>query len=128
MYTIYFYFYFFLLTFPPSFSIFFFFNDTATTEIYTLSLHDALPILNALLPVARISLSYSVAPPSSSSTTFSKRSEEHTSELQSPDHLVCRLLLEKKKNKTSKDHQYRIRKITEITADHTISAADSRPQ
>src|SRR5258708_34332266 len=80
--------------------LFFFFNDTATTEIYTLSLHDALPILprqlrghvrSALLPrsleegrgLARL--------------CRTARSEEHTSELQSPDHLVCRLLLEKKK-------------------------------
>src|SRR2546430_5677219 len=73
---------------------FFFFNDTATTEIYTLSLHDALPI----------------SPPATASTsrTFrvrskrpragaSSRSEEHTSELQSQSNLVCRLLLEKKK-------------------------------
>src|SRR2546425_9219509 len=84
--------------------MFFFFNDTATTEIYTLSLHDALPISrqldngvdrfrhfadvqreNALFPdfVARI---------------VPDRSEEHTSELQSLAYLVCRLLLEKKKN------------------------------
>src|SRR5258708_10278828 len=73
----------------------FFFNDTATTEIYTLSLHDALPIyMEALFkhlhifndrPVARMAINAGGA-----------RSEEHTSELQSPDHLVCRLLLEKK--------------------------------
>src|SRR5258708_21909440 len=77
-------------------SPFFFFNDTATTEIYTLSLHDALPIY----PVKPMELSVVV----SAATAFVtpklcyKRSEEHTSELQSPDHLVCRLLLEKKKN------------------------------
>src|SRR5258708_28551395 len=89
---------------------FFFFNDTATTEIYTLSLHDALPIsrlghgamghvapgpdarphhpalLEAELVLFRLADDGGV------------RSEEHTSELQSPDHLVCRLLLEKKKN------------------------------
>src|SRR2546426_9852400 len=86
---------------------FFFFNDTATTEIYTLSLHDALPIyhlvelhevdavglepaqglidlLRRRLPVATVDLGH-------------ERSEEHTSELQSPCNLVCRLLLEKKK-------------------------------
>src|SRR2546422_11206525 len=76
---------------------FFFFNDTATTEIYTLSLHDALPILIAstvrawTLPERSSS---SVAPSSASSRA--SRSEEHTSELQSRLHLVCRLLLEKK--------------------------------
>src|SRR5258708_26257707 len=78
----------------PLCSFFFFFNDTATTEIYTLSLHDALPIWVdgdgedrvVVLAVDPVEL---VAP--------HLRSEEHTSELQSPDHLVCRLLLEKKK-------------------------------
>src|SRR5258708_18959807 len=90
----------------PTF-FFFFFNDTATTEIYTLSLHDALPIW-----AERRAPSTSWAQwifmggkgPSSpaNSPVFnarasSARSEEHTSELQSPDHLVCRLLLEKKK-------------------------------
>src|SRR2546429_5339247 len=82
--------------------LFFFFNDTATTEIYTLSLHDALPISSAtgsrssgpiVTPLARWS-SRSSTPRSSGS-----RSEEHTSELQSRLHLVCRLLLEKKKKK-----------------------------
>src|SRR5256885_8690593 len=71
---------------------FFFFNDTATTEIYTLSLHDALPICSfypnndALLRLVHM---YRIKPVG--------RSEEHTSELQSPCNLVCRLLLEKKK-------------------------------
>src|SRR5947209_19629683 len=73
---------------------FFFFNDTATTEIYTLSLHDALPILRP--PRSRTAFaqvrSRDWAPP---------RSEEHTSELQSRQYLVCRLLLEKK-NKSLK--------------------------
>src|SRR5574338_1553763 len=73
-----------------SFSFFFFFNDTATTEIYTLSLHDALPISSSGRTAARTA----PAPPPFSQTM---RSEEHTSELQSPWHLVCRLLLEKKK-------------------------------
>src|SRR5438552_19166265 len=76
------------------FFFFFFFNDTATTEIYTLSLHDALPIFSlenekekrVLLPLAARPLFVRF-----------DRSEEHTYELQSPDHLVCRLLLEKKK-------------------------------
>src|SRR5256886_14278937 len=75
---------------------FFFFNDTATTEIYTLSLHDALPIsrfrgsdrVSIAFPSAEWVSAYGVA-----------RSEEHTSELQSQSNLVCRLLLEKKKKK-----------------------------
>src|SRR5688572_33207350 len=90
------------------FFFFFFFNDTATTEIYTLSLHDALPILKAkakkpdtsvkqrqtlgvLLIMCAILITLSVI-------SYS-RSEEHTSELQSQSNLVCRLLLEKKKKK-----------------------------
>src|SRR6266481_9488587 len=73
------------------FFFFFFFNDTATTEIYTLSLHDALPIS----PTVRF-----FAPPAIASLPHCwTRSEEHTSELQSQFHLVCRLLLEKKKKK-----------------------------
>src|SRR2546430_16203694 len=86
----------------PADRAFFFFNDTAPTEIYTLSLHDALPIsvdnlvareagLLATLwdPVDATGLGFRVA-----------RSEEHTSELQSQSNLVCRLLLEKKKKHT----------------------------
>src|SRR5688572_32669637 len=73
----------------------FFFNYTATTEIYTLSLHDALPILPSIS-------AYDAAGSTTSANavvSFSKssRSEEHTSELQSQSNLVCRLLLEKKK-------------------------------
>src|SRR5256885_12279992 len=73
---------------------FFFFNDTATTEIYTLSLHDALPICSGAA-----ASSWKTLPTWRGSCTppFRKRSEEHTSELQSPCNLVCRLLLEKKK-------------------------------
>src|SRR6476620_12602516 len=72
-------------------SPFFFFNDTATTEIYTLSLHDALPIyarlvVHDLLDPVRVAVG-----------DGERRSEEHTSELQSRQYLVCRLLLEKKK-------------------------------
>src|SRR6266581_9370539 len=70
---------------------FFFFNDTATTEIYTLSLHDALPI-SARNPRARTAPRSGMAKLDS----LALRSEEHTSELQSPVQLVCRLLLEKK--------------------------------
>src|SRR2546427_4979632 len=83
---------------------FFFFNDTATTEIYTLSLHDALPICLAWRwKCTDITCSASCAatspsgwPPMPSASTKSTRSEEHTSELQSQSNLVCRLLLEKK--------------------------------
>src|SRR5258708_29825190 len=83
---------------PPSFSFFFFFNDTATTEIYTLSLHDALPISVSLPLHTKRCRSYLPIPVSGTVQPNSNpRSEEHTSELQSPDHLVCRLLLEKKK-------------------------------
>src|SRR5256885_11973066 len=74
---------------------FFFFNDTATTEIYTLSLHDALPISRRRYPIRP---SWTIRTGSPSRATR-RRSEEHTSELQSPCNLVCRLLLEKKKNK-----------------------------
>src|SRR5256885_8735304 len=79
-------------------SFFFFFNDTATTEIYTLSLHDALPISTSKAGYNRkCARTTSRRRPSSSPTRSKLRSEEHTSELQSPCNLVCRLLLEKKK-------------------------------
>src|SRR5215475_16210714 len=73
--------------------IFFFFNDTAPTEIYTLSLHDALPISGMSRTVCR---NVEAALYAGMTAT---RSEEHTSELQSRENLVCRLLLEKKKKK-----------------------------
>src|SRR5258708_18234540 len=100
----------------PMHSIFFFFNDTATTEIYTLSLHDALPICVTLsfLPFNCTGIldsiwKYSRTSRAISSFTKISRSEEHTSELQSPDHLVCRLLLEKKKTLTTQlNWTYRI--------------------
>src|SRR5574341_2575432 len=72
--------------------IFFFFNDTATTEIYTLSLHDALPISR------RIRRRRGARGRCTRDSGTRRRSEEHTSELQSPTNLVCRLLLEKKNN------------------------------
>src|SRR3712207_8492556 len=97
----------------------FFFNDTATTEIYTLSLHDALPILGAGPSVSdacrRVIEAVGVGPAAGScgaavyanrqvithdieqDPLWAERSEEHTSELQSRQYLVCRLLLEKKK-------------------------------
>src|SRR2546425_2774706 len=85
-------------------SFFFFFNDTATTEIYTLSLHDALPISLVRMVIATVSQTcwlsrclwgYRSSP--RRFLAFPNRSEEHTSELQSLAYLVCRLLLEKKK-------------------------------
>src|SRR5256885_14839584 len=101
----------------PLFFFFFFFNDTATTEIYTLSLHDALPIYGHVKSCAgepvisedmrafaehddfgvRGGVTVSDGAIARAGDNF--RSEEHTSELQSPCNLVCRLLLEKKKNK-----------------------------
>src|SRR6266540_7299224 len=74
---------------------YFFFNDTATTEIYTLSLHDALPT-SARRPIFRISCFQTTAHFRCRSSS-PRRSEEHTSELQSHHDIVCRLLLEKKK-------------------------------
>src|SRR5436305_10716163 len=75
------------------FLFFFFFNDTATTDIYTLSLHDALPIsFEPRRAVADLQHRNALA-----GQAHQVRSEEHTSELQSRPHLVCRLLLEKKK-------------------------------
>src|SRR5215208_8500167 len=78
--------------------VFFFFNDTATTEIYTLSLHDALPISTSEQLSGRCAATSSLVTAESRISPPS-RSEEHTSELQSRGHLVCRLLLEKKKTK-----------------------------
>src|SRR2546430_6950828 len=81
---------------------FFFFNDTATTEIYTLSLHDALPI-SRLVAVTGDLIERLQAQPAYRSFLLdgqTVRSEEHTSELQSQSNLVCRLLLEKKKKST----------------------------
>src|SRR3712207_7091378 len=104
-------------------SYFFFFNDTATTEIYTLSLHDALPISiisvaggeQALghLPVPRrarelvddVAVPGEAEPGEPLDDRLDRRSEEHTSELQSRQYLVCRLLLEKKKKlNTTRDN------------------------
>src|SRR5438309_7234985 len=74
----------------------FFFNDTATTEIYTLSLHDALPISRPAR-AARQDREQAALGRAHRQEVLGARSEEHTSELQSQFHLVCRLLLEKKK-------------------------------
>src|SRR5258707_8770896 len=77
---------------------FFFFNDTATTEIYTLSLHDALPISGRRRPPRSTGTAGARRAGRPPARRGPARSEEHTSELQSRQYLVCRLLLEKKKN------------------------------
>src|SRR2546427_4613563 len=88
---------------------FFFFNDTATTEIYTLSLHDALPIsqVETIHHGETDQQDAEQQPPDHAQRGVVQkneiRSEEHTSELQSQSNLVCRLLLEKKKNKNNTD-------------------------
>src|SRR3712207_9506354 len=99
------------------FVLFFFFNDTATTEIYTLSLHDALPISDGTERIFKVLMACAAgiafivvgrgiwrdlrkrrpSPPPESREDRGSGSEEHTSELQSRQYLVCRLLLEKKK-------------------------------
>src|SRR5437868_7734859 len=112
-----------LFTFP-SFYLFFFFNAPATTDIYTLSLHDALPISPE--PAAlRPTIGIHFAPPvvgcvaylsitTGTPDLFAQRSEEHTSELQSRFDLVCRLLLEKKKKKKQHQNQNTLITTTKI--------------
>src|SRR5260370_18712615 len=98
---------------------FFFFNDTATTEIYTLSLHDALPIL-----YPRVGWPHGVTgwrPPE----VLPSRSEEHTSELQSHLNLVCRLLLEKKKKPRSDHRAQGSRQSTDYRYDYASDIQDS---
>src|SRR5450755_5118387 len=90
----------------------FFFNDTATTEIYTLSLHDALPICST------VSVIWSLPDRAAHAFDARVRSEEHTSELQSPVHLVCRLLLEKKKTQKQTASGY-----DEVSAPELMDAA-----
>src|SRR5438270_12032837 len=89
-------FYLFVLSVFSLLTLLFFFTDTATTEIYTLSLHDALPICST----KRDGRCTDPGATSSCSRKPPSRSEEHTSELQSQSNLVCRLLLEKKKKQT----------------------------
>src|SRR2546430_8874456 len=91
----------------PPISSFFFFNDTATTEIYTLSLHDALPIsrVRQVLLDAAPHLFPTPLAARAIGALGQPRSEEHTSELQSQSNLVCRLLLEKKKKQQTDLHR-----------------------
>src|SRR5690349_22847419 len=96
--------------------LFFFFNDTATTEIYTLSLHDALPISWSMPSAGSCATGPSRRRRPASPGTGSWRSEEHTSELQSRRDLVCRLLLEKKKKTTI---------ITKITNAYSFSLSEN---
>src|SRR6476646_10985178 len=93
---------------PPPFPMSFFLNDTATTEIYTLSLHDALPICSCSL--RRTSTLVGGRHGHFTNIRCRTRSEEHTSELQPHSDLVCRLLLEKKKNKKYKIHTQKKKK------------------
>src|SRR2546430_6570183 len=114
------------MTTAPSPNNFFFFNDTATTEIYTLSLHDALPISlgRAAAPRARhrslvadrngLAGGSELCRPGDAS-----RSEEHTSELQSQSNLVCHLLLEKKKHISSRKLDQMCSPTTYIHATHS---------
>src|SRR2546430_13572999 len=108
-------------------SSFFFFNDTATTEIYTLSLHDALPISAPRIwrsrCTARTGTAASTGSSATSATLARRRSEEHTSELQSQSNLVCRLLLEKKKkNHLTTQHPVEIVHLMRITQPARSSA------
>src|SRR2546430_11778381 len=103
----------------------FFFNDTATTEIYTLSLHDALPISRPGGHVAQPALAPGRLPgvPTRFRGRLPVRSEEHTSELQSQSNLVCRLLLEKKKK-----HEPTHQPHTPTTTPHRLSPPRTRPR
>src|SRR2546430_13238060 len=102
---------------------FFFFNDTATTEIYTLSLHDALPISRRR--------AWSEEMPDEimreAARRVSIRSEEHTSELQSQSNLVCRLLLEKKKKNKHRKHTEHTRGRANIRSTFPRASSDCGP-
>src|SRR2546427_8783135 len=104
--------------------LFFFFNDTATTEIYTLSLHDALPIYGAKPAADLRRRPYPGDVPRRRAARLSGRSEEHTSELQSQSNLVCRLLLEKKKKKNKK-HWSAVTFVTNATSMITVIQSSS---
>src|SRR2546423_6903044 len=98
--------------------IFFFFNDTATTEIYTLSLHDALPIYSSICTATDGTWCSESIRDRGDIECF-RRSEEHTSELQSLAYLVCRLLLEKKKHKQC----LTLYQISPTISDHTLATS-----
>src|SRR5208283_5399897 len=100
----------------------FFCNDTATTEIYTLSLHDALPISAPISPSRWKTAPTGSRCPLCSAPRLSRRSEEHTSELQSHHDLVCRLLLEKKKKNKSKNNITGIQKTGLISTGSSLFA------
>src|SRR5207342_3782080 len=102
-YIFFFFFFIIFFLFIFFFFFFFFFNDTATTEIYTLSLHDALPIFADRVRARRERVGHRGH--NLAGERDDQRSEEHTSELQSREKNVCRLLLEKKK-KRSFDHYF----------------------
>src|SRR2546430_4793264 len=111
---------------PPFFS-FFFFNDTATTEIYTLSLHDALPISVEEAELVRRFRLHTHAVVAGEARVAEvarvgagRRLEEHTSELQSQSNLVCRLLLEKKKK--NKHTNYILRELSAILSYYRVDA------
>src|SRR5476651_576540 len=101
----------------------FFFNDTSTTEIYTLSLHDALPISLVKNTTTR---GLPFAAGSVFAMSFSRRSEEHTSELQSRQYIVCRLLLEKKEVVKGTFRRIWGRRAPEINIKRDGSPADNR--
>src|SRR5436309_8854920 len=103
------------------FFFFFFFNDTATTEIYTLSLHDALPIY-VVVGVVRVGRLVQLG---GARRDDVGRSEEHTSELQSRENLVCRLLLEKKKKKKNRPlHMLSSNRAKQPATSRTLSPSD----
>src|SRR5690606_42088809 len=104
---------------------FFFFNDTATTEIYTLSLHDALPILDQVGLSSTLTGLPSLSNIGLATVPAHDRSEEHTSELQSRENLVCRLLLEKKKKKMTPMTRYSKQTAIQCSANRRQRSAEN---
>src|SRR2546429_7009961 len=118
---------FYLIVRDSIYFIYFFFNDTATTEIYTLSLHDALPICEGAARhgrhgrgVPRVRPRATGARGDQDAPARGARSEEHTSELQSRLHLVCRLLLEKKKKYNMSSPSLQVPDILYITHSESV--------